>query len=245
MKKALNPILFSLLLLAMFSLSVVFGFDFLSKEGPWQLQPFTPENELPKVYEDSYKILDHHPVISNFKDTSKTTVVILVDAWGVSRDGMELPKDFSYFESLKHEFTIHKRLANRTKHAEKVECRHTANESIFLFGGDSLEYDRKSYMEELGFSHDLFCHECGESIMFNKLDSLINEKFYEMIAMTVQSSRDGSVENLHGALQKIATIALKYPEVKFFVIGTHRPILGTPETRRKYCPYWVPAVILN
>ena len=90
-------------------------------------------------------------------DSSQVNVFILVDAWGVPVEETLLESDFSLFRDIPHKFALHQRLANRTKHAERVEFRNVVSGNIYLFGGDSTEYDRSTYIKEIGFDKMFFC----------------------------------------------------------------------------------------
>lgn len=249
--RRLNIILF----LVFFVTLVVFALlpetcFFMDMGKPWQLQPFSHEDSLSQVYKDKYKILDKKKILFYEKDTLQDVAVILVDAWGVPLDPDALKEEFSFFEEISHEFAIHRRLVNQNVHAESVELRNDYDEALYFFGGDSLEYGRGEYIPKLGFNEVLFCQMCGDSVMLGKLDSVIFDRAADkqnrtLFALTTQTSREGNREALLGTLARIAKVAAKYPDVKFIVQGTHRPILGTPETRRMYHAHWVPVVIIN
>lgn len=217
-----------------------------SSAGPWQLLPFSPLDSLSEFYKENYRIYDSQPMVDYLKNAEKRKVMIMVDAWGVSVEDSILVKDFSYFQENKPSFALHKRLANRTMHAERTELQKVLKGGVFLFGGDSLEYDRKEYVaSQFGAENALFCQHCPDKAMVEKLDSVLASDSVRNIAWTTQDSRLGDREKLHATLKSIADLAKKYPESLFIVMGTHRPILGTPETRRLYHPHWVPVVILN
>ena len=249
--KILNRVAFScfvagILLLSIFSDSPIF---FVDIDKPWHLQPFVHEDSLCQMYKEHYKILVREPLISTEIDTARPVTVILVDAWGVPLDSSLMEADFEFFKNLPARFMMHKRLANRNTHAEGVELRNTYAHSTFFFGGDSLEYDRKQYIPKLNFDELVFCGVCSDEAMLAKLDSAILDSagnaVPKMLAWTTGSARDGNRENLHRTLEGIANLAAKHPEMQFIVVGTHRPILGTPETRRMYHAHWVPAVVIN
>jgi hypothetical protein len=141
--------------------------------------------------------------------------LILIDAWGVPFDEQKLAKEFAIFKDVPHEYAIHKRLKNVTKHAELVEFRTDSLDSLVVV--DRLD----------------------------GIDSLLVNSGDKMIALTMHVSKDGSEENLRKILNEIAGLIKKFPDVQFIVQGAHRPILGTPETRREYYAHWVPVVILN
>ena len=212
---------------------------------PWHLQPTVHEDSLSKDYKSFYKILDKQRICKQFKDSARLQIVVLVDAWGVPMQESKLAEDFSVFKDIPHIYSIHQRLANRTKHAERVEFRNDVPENIYLFGGDSMEYNRPEYIREMGFSKTLFCQHCSDSAMLEKIDSVLVQDTLKFVAWTTQSSRTGERAGLHRSLQLIANFAKRHPEASVIVQGAHRPILGMPETRRSYKAHWVPAAILN
>lgn len=212
---------------------------------PWHLQPAVHEDSLSNEYKSQYKILGKQRIYQQLTDTSKFQIIILVDAWGVPVQESVLAEDLAIFKGVPHVFALHQRLANRTKHAERTEFRNNFYKNIYLFGGDSTEYNRPEYVREMGFTNTAFCQFCSDSIMIEKLDSALVQDSLKFVAWTTQSSRTGDRDSLHHSLQLIADFAKRHPEARVIVQGTHRPILGAPETRRSYKAHWVPVVILN
>ena len=212
---------------------------------PWHLQPSEHEDSLSQNYLNDYQILDLRSLLRQVLDSSRTNVFILVDAWGVPIKESVLREEFSYFENIPHTFALHQRLANRDKHAERVEFRDAPPKKMYLFGGDSLEYRRSQYLRELGYEKFLYCYKCSDSLMLFKIDSLLTNDSLKFIAWTTQSSRTGDKDSLRSSLKQIATFALRHPDVQVVVQGTHRPTLGTSQTRNAHKSHWVPAVILN
>ena len=248
MKKIQKINLIAFLLFVAFStiLLYVLGMDFLGRQDkPWHLQPSVHEDSLSVTYTSRYNNYDKIRMIDQVGDPSKRKVLILVDAWGVPTDENLLTEDFFLFAEVPHKVGLHQRLANRTKHAELVEYRNNDTMGLFLFGGDSLEYDRKGYIPTLGYKEMLFCGSCSDSVMVLKLDSVLVDAEKRVIAWTSQDSRLGDRDKLHSTLKRIAVLAKKYPDVQFIVQGAHRPILGMPEIRRMHKSHWVPVVILN
>lgn len=236
--------------IAFFALAVMFSYvvnsGLLAKsEKPWHMQPFIDEDSLSASYMQKYSLLDKMPILSKVRDSSKVTVVILVDAWGVPFDETQLETDFDTFRDVPHKEYLHYRMANRTKHAENAEYHHGDSSSVYLFGGDSLEYNRREYISELGFTQTEFCARCGDKAMFAKLDSLLSERNVTYVAMTTQDAHDGNREKLSETLTAIANLAKKHTNVQFIVMGTHRPNLGTPEIRRVHYAHWVPVVVVE
>lgn len=80
---------------------------------------------------------------------------------------------------------------------------------------------------------------------YEELDSLLADSTYKRVATTIHLSRGGDLDSLRLGLAQIADLMKKYPETIFIIQGAHRPILGTPETRKMYYAHWVPVVIGN
>ena len=212
----INLAIFLAFIALVIPLSYVLGSDFMGKqEKPWHMQGAVHEDSLSQDYLHKYKILDKVPVALQIERQKEKRILILIDAWGVPFDEQKLAKEFAIFKDVPHKFAIHKRLKNVTKHAEKVEFRADSLDSLVVV--DRLD----------------------------GIDSLLVNSGDKMIALTMHVSKDGSEENLRKILNEIAGLIKKYPEVQFIVQGAHRPILGTPETRREYYAHWVPVVILN
>jgi len=175
---------------------------------------FTPKSvvppDAPEVYRESYSVLDQKRVSLHVVDSSRPVALIIVDAWGVSYDKSILAEDFAIFNDVPHHFAIHKRLRNKTQHAQGAEIK------------------------------DDF-----EQVSYDDMDSLLSDSTYKRVATTIHPSQDGDRENLHKALSGIQGLVKKYPETIFIIQGAHRPILGTPETRKKYYAHWVPVVFGN
>ncbi len=227
---------------------------FANQDKPWHMQPFTDADSLTSEYSEKYELLGRNQLLGKFTDSARTTVAILVDAWGVPFDENLLAEDFAVFKSLPHKEYLHHRLANRSRHAEFAELRISGDstrphDGVYLFGGDSLEYGRNLYMDSLGYGMRLFCQKCPDSVMAVMLDSVLTDVAgvsanpVKNVAWTTQGSRDGDRAKLHATLRLIADVARRHPEARFIVQGTHRPILGDPKIRRESFAHWVPAVI--
>lgn len=212
---------------------------------PWHLLPSVHEDSLSQGYLADYKILNKKSLIRQFYDSSRTNVFILVDAWGVPIQESVLKEEFDFFEKAPHEFALHQRLANHTKHADLEEFRNDVLNNVYLFGGDSLEYGRSGYVREMGFNRMRFCQKCEDKVMIAEIDSLLENDSLQFIAWTSQSSRSGDKDSLHKSLKLIADFAERHPDVQIIVQGAHRPVLCGPEVRNSYKSHWVPVVILN
>ena len=244
--RQINLIVFMIFVIASTSLMYILGIDFFGKqEKPWYLQPSLSEDSLSQNYKKQYLILDKTRLQDIWSDSAKKTVTVLIDAWGVPTEESLMQKEFLQFDVVPHKFAIHQRLANRTKHAELVEFRNNDTTSIYIFGGDSLEYGRSDYIPTLGFNEIRFCQKCNDSTMTIILDSLINTQSHNLIAWTTQDAKTGEPEILQKTFTTILNLAKKHNDTRFIIQGTHRPILGTPETRRSHKSHWVPAVLLN
>ena len=243
----INLIIFASLVIV--TTTLVYTIDSMTASSPfgkpWHLQPSEHEDSLSQAYLNRYQILDFKSLHRQLLDSSRTNVFILVDAWGVPIQESVLREEFSYFEKIPHTFALHQRLANRDKHAERVEFRDVLEKKIYLFGGDSTEYMRNQYLRELGYEKLLFCYKCSDSLMISKIDSLLTNDSLRFIAWTTQSSRTGDKDSLRSSLEQIAIFAQRHPDVQIVVQGTHRPTLGTPQTRNAHKSHWVPAVVLN
>ena len=107
----------------LFVFAVVFSYLINSQfirmpEKPWHMQPAIDVESLTEEYVSKYEQFDSRKLIGQFADSSRVTVAILVDAWGVPFDENLLAEDFAVFKDLPHRVFLHHRLANRTRHAE-------------------------------------------------------------------------------------------------------------------------------
>ena len=244
-KRLLNLALFSAVFVFIISLPIIFVDRYLPQsQHPWQLQPFNADS-LSSFYKSNYKVIGDTALMSFCDDTVKTVVNILVDGWGVPYDEDMLVQDFSLFKENPIEYAIHKRTFGITAVAESDEYQKEFTDGVFLFGGDLRTCERKQ--RNLGrYFSSIYCHEKYEDVkMTSILDSLLAEGPWKRIAWTTFDTREGDREKLHLLLDRLSKLTKQYPQVQFIIQGTHRPILGTPETRRKYLAPWVPAVFVN
>lgn len=244
----INLFVFFAMIFVTVSLIYVLGkMDFSAPFGkPWHLQPSVHEDSLSTTYKDNYQIIGKTPLRSSLYDTSRTNVFILVDAWGVPIDEYSLAIDFKIFENIPHKFALHQRLANYTRHAEHAEFRHNSTASLFIFDGDSLQFNRQEYIPALGFQNSIFCNNCGNNVIISKIDSVLLEPEHpQFVAWTALASTIGEHNKIRQTLTQIADLAKRHPEVRFVVQGTHRPVLCGPETRNSYKAHWVPVAVLN
>lgn len=248
--KKISVTFFILIFLTFFLSQFILDPDYLNKyTKPWHMQSFAHEDSLSSFVRANYKVIEKTRLYSSLSVTRKPIVNILVDAWGLSMNDSIVKMDFSLFDSLPHEYVIHDRQLNYNSHAEKREFRNNYEKSIYLFGGDSLEYDRKNYIPKIGFSEMVFCQNCSDSAMVKKVDSLLCAEDSLLsplfIGLTTKSSRGGNRDSLLSSLRIFANLAKKYPESIFLVQGSHRPVLGSTKERKKYYAHWVPAVMIN
>ena len=219
--RRLNLVLFSAVVAFIVSLPIVFGDRYLPRcLSPWQLQPFNADS-LSSFYKANYGVYGESSLIDRLSDTSGTIVEVLVDGWGVPYDESLLVQDFALFEGLAASYAVHRRMFNYTAFAEGNEYRDFFAEGLVLHGDGSDE-------ENLSI-----------------LDSLLADGSWKRLAWTTRQTREGDRDSLGLVLRGLAEISKRRPEVQFVIQGTHRPILGTPETRRKYLSPWVPAVFVN
>ena len=242
-----NLVTFGVLIFISASLVYVLGtMNFSSPfNKPWHLLPSVHEDSLSSVYKDRYQILGSKSLCTQFFDSSRTNVFILVDSWGVPIREGQLQDDFKIFDAAPHRFALHRRLANNTRHAEYVEFRNDLDRSIFLFGGDSLQFNRTEYIPSLGFHESVFCSNCGTDSLAKILDSLLCENAPQLIAWTAIASQNGNQDLVRQVLENIATLAQKHPRTRFVVQGTHRPMLCDYKIKGLYKSHWVPVAVLN
>lgn len=244
-KRNINLIIFSLFLASLISLPILCMNKYLSHpDYPWQLVPFGADS-LSKHYKDNYPTLDAKALIPRLGDSTKSVVEVLVDGWGVPYDEIILAHDFAIFKQNKVSFAMHKRLLGYTSHVENVEYRTGFAGGIFLLQGDSLACSQRVDSTYWDFERSLCCVDCSDVKMIATVDSLLSDSVHVKLGWTVRSTREGDRETLHSLLRGLSDMASRHPDVPFIIQGTHRPILGTPETRRKYLAPWVPAVFIN
>lgn len=244
----INLTAFFILIFVMVSLIYVLGkTNFSTPFGkPWHLLPAIHEDSLSTHYKDSYQIIEKNPLRTVFLDSTKVNVFILIDAWGVPVDEDILALDLKEFQTLPHKFALHRRLANYTSHAEHVEFRNNFTSSVYLFGGDSLQFNRTEYIPEIGFQQPSYCPNCSNNAIIDKIDSILTEpESPQFIAWTALASTVGNHKEIRQVLGQIANLAKKHPDVQFVIQGTHRPVLCGPEIRNSYKAHWVPVAVLN
>ncbi len=213
-------------------------------QHPWQLQPFGNDS-LSSFYKDNYLVVGDTALMEFLQDSSRTTVNILVDGWGVPYDEELLVQDFKLFKDNSAKYAIHKRMFGFTAIVESGEFGKDFAEGVFLSNGDSSTCNKKQQNMKRYFS-DFRCFEGFEDKQIvSVLDSLLADGSWSRVGWTTYGTREGDREKLHLLLDNLSQLAKRYPQVQFIVQGTHRPIFGAPEVKRKYLAPWVPAVFLN
>lgn len=244
----INLVLFSLFLSFLIALPILCVDRYLSHPDiPWQLVPFNADS-LSQKYKELYPQLKANAIVSTIQDTTKPLVMVLVDGWGVPYDETMLEKDFAHFAGKKTAFAVHRRLLQHTSHAENVEYKQGFAEGIFLMNGDSMTCAKINKEQVSHFKQTICCENCDDTRSVAKLDSLISlagDSTWNRIAWTAHGTQEGDRGELGRLLKGLGEITNKHPGVQFVIQGTHRPLLGTPETRRKYLAPWVPAVFIN
>ena len=241
----INLALFSLLLVALISFPILCADRYLSHpDYPWQLVPFGADS-LSQRYKTQYQIMGPQALMTHLADSSKPTAMVLIDGWGIPYEEKKLDEDYEILDRPNAIFAIHKRLLGHTTYAENVEYKKGFSNGALIANGDSFSCAK---MEgELGtfFKQTICCNKCNDVQNISLLDSLITDSVWNKVAWTAKGNREGDREKLHSLLRMLVDIADKHPNVQFVIQGTHRPTLGTPETRRMHLAPWVPAVFIN
>lgn len=242
----INLVLFSAILTFLIASPFIGKNLFITNQSaPWQLSPFNSGDSLTASYKERYRILDQNALIHRIKDSAPTTISVMIDGWGVPYDEDMLAEDFSLFEKNKALFALHKRYLGHTAHAEAVETRVGFENGLLIGRGDSSECARQEAFPRFGAKQSFCCLNCTDKAVAGSLDSILTDTTWKRIEWTARETNLGDRVKLHDLLRQLAEIAARHPEVQFIIQGTHRPILGTPETRRKYNAHWVPAVFIN
>ncbi|MBR2470401.1 MAG: hypothetical protein IKB43_09720 [Fibrobacter sp.] len=248
-KRNVNLLLFSLVLIFLISVPILRLDEGRSTmndwdRSPWHLTPFDADS-LSQYYKNHYPILDENPLKSILQDSTKSLVMVLIDSWGVPYNEEQLVSDFQMINENNVFYAIHKRRAQNTSLAENTEYGEGFKEGIFLATIGSSDCEQTETVESSLFKQILCCENCDDSRAVATLDSLITDETWSRIAWTARSTREGDRDKLHQLLKELSNLTTKHPDVQFVIQGTHRPILGSPETRRMYLAPWVPAVFVN
>ena len=242
----INLILFAVTLVILIAIPFVSGKLFkINQDAPWQFSPFNSGDSLSVAYKERYRVLDQYALLRQIEDSTRTTVSVMVDGWGVPYDEEILAEDFALFDEKTTQFALHKRLLGHTAHAETVEMRTGFEGGLSVTSGDSAKCAQLEAQPRFGTKQMFCCLNCTDKEVAGSLDSLLADTTWKRMEWTAHETSLGDREKLHPLLHQLAEIAARHPEVQFIIQGTHRPILGTPETRRKYNAHWVPAVFIN
>ena len=243
--RIINLVLFSSLLASLISFPILCVDRYLSHpDYPWQLVPFGADS-LSHSYKNQYQVLGPQALMTRLADSSKSTLMVLIDGWGVPYDETMLENDFAILRGPNTAVAMHKRLLGHTTHAENVEYRLGFSNGVLIAEGDSIACAKVEREQGAHFKQTICFEKYNDMQTIAMLDSLIADTTWNKIGWTVRSTREGDREKLHGLLRGLVNIAKKHPETQFIIQGTHRPILGAPETRRRYLAPWVPAAFIN
>lgn len=216
-----------------------------NQDAPWQFSPFNSGDSLSTPYKERYRVLDQQALIHRIKDKTPTTVSVMIDGWGVPYDEKMLADDFSFFDKNTAHFALHKRFHGHTSYAETVEFRSGFEDGLYLVNENSTKCTQMETQPAYGMKQAYCCKKCTDNEAATKLDSILSDTTWERIAWTVRETNLGDRDKLHNLLRQLAEISSRHQEVQFIIQGAHRPILGAPETRRKYNAHWVPAIFVN
>lgn len=242
----INLILFLVVLAFLITIPFVSENMFTTNQSaPWQLSPFNSGDSLSTTYKERYRVLDQQALIHRIKDKTPTIISVMIDGWGVPYDEDMLAEDFSFFGKNIALIALHKRLHGHASYAETVELRAGFENGLYMGSGDSTKCAQMEKQPAYGMKQAYCCLKCTDKEVATKLDSILSDTTWKRIAWTARETNLGDRDKLHNLLHQLAEMADRHPEVQFIIQGTHRPILGTPETRRKYLAPWVPAVFLN
>lgn len=151
-------------------------------------------------------------------------MIILVESWGVPLDITRFKKELTVFKGIDNIIVgIHDRMYSRTRTAERENLiKEISRDSItkqkdtlflpkvfndlgyqttFLFGGDSLEYCRFKYINNIGFNQAIYRNGLNDSSMMSKIDNILADKSQK-------------------ALYRLDNHGYKIPDIGFFQIYT-------------------------
>ena len=146
----------------------------------------------------------------NYTDTSRTTVVVLVESWGIPIDTCVFKKELDVFKALKTDYGVHHRMYSMTRTAEREDLVYSISnseekkdstfipqiykeknrQSTFLVGVDSLLYRRNKYIHNMGFTNVIFADSVPDSLLVKQIDSLLQDSSkIQFIAWTTRDTR--------------------------------------------------------
>lgn len=245
-KRNVNLILFGIVMSFLITIPFVSEKFFVTNSNvPWQFSPFNSGDSLSVTYKERYHVLDQQALIHRIEDKTRVTVSIMIDGWGVPYDEEMLTEDFAIFAKNTIQIALHKRFHGYTSHAEAVELRAGFEDGLYITNGDSTECTQMEMQPPYGTKQVYCCLNCADSDVAVALDSILSDTTWKRLAWTAHETNLGDRNKLHNLHRQLTKIASHHPRVQFIIQGTHRPILGTPETRQKYNPHWVPAIFVN
>lgn len=169
-----------------------------------------PRNKLPESFKRSYKWVESPMITKDYVDTSRSTVVVLVESWGIPIDTSVLKKEFDVFENLRTDYGVHHRMYSMTRTAEREDLVYSISnseekkdtmfipqiykeknrQSTFLVGADSLLYRRNKYIHNMGFTNVIFADSVPDSLLVKQIDSLLQDSSkIQFIAWTTRDTR--------------------------------------------------------
>lgn len=243
---------------------------------------------LPSNFETKFNADFYMNTMRKHVDMKRSNVFVLVESWGVFTEMERMDAEFAVFDGVSQKIGLHPRASSDTKKAEQEDMLFVSTSngdsvfwpqklvkqgysSVFLFGGDSTEFDRYKYLREIGFEKkiwkdpDFRLPYVKDLTMADKIDSILKENDQEkkLIAWTTTDTKfplsgfidpysvnpdvldSACTERLMNTLQVVADLARKNPEVRFIVHGDHEPILSPRLFQERFFKHWVPFVVLN
>ena len=257
--------------------------DYLKRIAPKPIQ----RKNIADNYKSQYIVTDSVTITRDYLDSSRNNVIVLVESWGIPLDINRFKKELSVFKGIDNVIVgIHDRMYSRTRTAEREDLiKEISRDSItrqkdtlflpkvfndlgyqttFLFGGDSLEYCRFKYINNIGFNQAIYRNGLNDSSMMSKIDIILADKSQKhFIAWTttdtkfpildfsnIYYSNANAIDSaysykLSGTLTLIAEHARTHPETRFIIQGDHNPILSPTKFQDFFYKRWVPFVVLN
>ena len=167
-------------------------------------------NKLANSFKQNFKWNESSMISMNYIDTSRTTVVVLVESWGIPIDTSVLKKELDVFKDLRTDYGVHHRMYSMTRTAEREDLVHSILEkeekkdtmfipqlykeknrrSTFLVGVDSMLYRRNKYVHNIGFTNVIFADSLPDSLIVKQIDSLLQDSSeIQFIAWTTRNTR--------------------------------------------------------
>ena len=169
-----------------------------------------PRNKLSNSFKQMFKWSESPMISMNYTDTSRTTVVVLVESWGIPIDTCVFKKELDVFKALKTDYGVHHRMYSMTRTAEREDLVYSISnseekkdstfipqiykeknrQSTFLVGVDSLLYRRNKYIHNMGFTNVIFADSVPDSLLVKQIDSLLQDSSkIQFIAWTTRDTR--------------------------------------------------------